>query len=329
MSGQAPRRLQRGRRAASDTSASGKRPGAAVPVHSACPWWPRICRSVRGAAHSAAHGARVGQHTRTQEGLRWPPWASGASSTAYAGGFCDGVRTRTRGRLDGPGELASDPAAPRRGVRRGPLPGVNCHDHALAPLAPGTPISGRTNVHSSVRALGPNGRPRAPAPSALSTTLLHIVFSVQIAAPLRPATLPALPTESPLRRQPPRSTVNNIFYHFRSNHEKRNGANDVICSETRALAFPLQGTANPDGPGTTGLRGCSSPIPGVARPLSIIPHSILRTPFARILKTSILKKTYKTTHRGSQPIVLTYTCPPSSGKPAGRAASSIVRAGEQ
>ncbi|GBP34197.1 hypothetical protein EVAR_30750_1 [Eumeta japonica] len=29
---------------------------------------------------------------------------------------------------------------------------------------------------SSVRALGPNGRPRAPAPSALSTTLLHCVF---------------------------------------------------------------------------------------------------------------------------------------------------------
>ncbi|GBP88746.1 hypothetical protein EVAR_57916_1 [Eumeta japonica] len=33
-----------------------------------------------------------------------------------AGGF------RTRGRCGSPGELASDPAAPRRGVRRGPLP---------------------------------------------------------------------------------------------------------------------------------------------------------------------------------------------------------------
>ncbi|GBP87455.1 hypothetical protein EVAR_64452_1 [Eumeta japonica] len=40
-------------------------------------------------------------------------------------GVCDDLRTRTRGRLDGFGELASDPAAPRRGVRRGPLPGVN------------------------------------------------------------------------------------------------------------------------------------------------------------------------------------------------------------
>ncbi|GBP90031.1 Histone H2B [Eumeta japonica] len=53
-----------------------------------------------------------------------------------------------------------------------------------------------------------------------------------------------------------------------SNHWLPNGVNEVICSVTRALAFPLQGTANPDGPGTTGLGGCSSPIPGVARPPS-------------------------------------------------------------
>ncbi|GBP83851.1 hypothetical protein EVAR_64116_1 [Eumeta japonica] len=130
-------------------------------------------------------------------------------------------------------------------------------------------------VNSSVRALGPNGRPRAPAPSALSTTSFHIVFSVQIAAPLRPATLPALPTESPLRRQPPRSTVNNIFYHFRSNHEKPNGVNDVICSVTRALAFPLQGTANPDGPGTTGLEGARRYQVSPAHP----PSSSLHPPY--------------------------------------------------
>ncbi|GBP64426.1 hypothetical protein EVAR_19878_1 [Eumeta japonica] len=86
----------------------------------------KICRPVRGAARSSAPGARVRQHTRAQDGLRWPLWASGASSTACAGGVCDGIRTRTRGRLDDSGELASDPAAPRRGVRRGPLPGVNC-----------------------------------------------------------------------------------------------------------------------------------------------------------------------------------------------------------
>ncbi|GBP49237.1 hypothetical protein EVAR_96545_1 [Eumeta japonica] len=116
MSGQAPRRLQRGRRAASDTSASGKRRGRPY----------QICRPVRGAARSAARGARVRQHTRTQDGLHWFPWASDASSTAYAGGVCDVIRTRTRGRLDdNSGELASDPAAPRLGVRRGPLPGVN------------------------------------------------------------------------------------------------------------------------------------------------------------------------------------------------------------
>ncbi|GBP21212.1 hypothetical protein EVAR_84335_1 [Eumeta japonica] len=77
-------------------------------------------------ARSAAHGVRVRQHTRTQDGLRWPPWASGATSTACAGGVCDVVCTRTRGRRDNPGELASDSAAPRRGVRCGPLPGVNC-----------------------------------------------------------------------------------------------------------------------------------------------------------------------------------------------------------
>ncbi|GBP88723.1 hypothetical protein EVAR_60659_1 [Eumeta japonica] len=57
-------------------------------------------------------------------------------------------------------------------------------------------------------------------------------------------------------------------------------------SERQALAFPLQGTANPDGPGTTGLGGCSSPIPGVARPPSIISHSILGTPFARSSRPS-------------------------------------------
>ncbi|GBP48015.1 hypothetical protein EVAR_83716_1 [Eumeta japonica] len=160
MFGQAPRRLQRGRRAASDTSASGKRRGGrtsalctsvVAAVLSRLHFNELKCGDISwcggvyvqdlnklrlvaeyvgqsGARRVAAHGARVRQQTRTQDGLRWSPWASGASSTAYAGGFCSDVRTRTRGRLDGPGELASDPAVPRRGVRRGPLPGVNCAD---------------------------------------------------------------------------------------------------------------------------------------------------------------------------------------------------------
>ncbi|GBP88543.1 hypothetical protein EVAR_21751_1 [Eumeta japonica] len=105
----------------------------------------------------------------------------------------------------------------------------------------------------------------ATAPSAQT----KLRFFVQIAAPLRSATLPALPFESPLRRWPLHSTATTT--------------NTMICGVTRALAFPLQGTANPDGPGTTGLGGCSLPIPGVARPPSIIPHSILCTPFARSL----------------------------------------------
>ncbi|GBP55025.1 hypothetical protein EVAR_46321_1 [Eumeta japonica] len=131
-----------------------------------------------------------------------------------------------------------------------------------------SPPQGDGIIHSSVRALGPNGRPRAPAPSALSTILLHIVFSVQTAAPLRPATLPALPTESPLRRHAPqRILIIHLFFRFeiavfwkfitnfknkaifvkplRSNRWLPNGVNEAICSEPRALAFPLQGTANP------------------------------------------------------------------------------------
>ncbi|GBP64152.1 hypothetical protein EVAR_35473_1 [Eumeta japonica] len=56
--------------------------------------------------------------------------------------------------------------------------------------------------------------------------------------------------------------------------------------------------ANPDGPGSTGLGGCSSPIPAVARLPSIIPHSILRTPFARIRSASGRSKK---TNRESDP----------------------------
>ncbi|GBP69336.1 hypothetical protein EVAR_49623_1 [Eumeta japonica] len=108
--------------------------------------------------------------------------------------------------------------------------------------------------HIPVRSPAPNGRYRAPAPSALTKLFAFC-------ADRRPATLPALPIESPRRRRPPHSTTNNNLL--------------------------FQGTANPDGPGTTGLGGCSSPIPGVARPPSIIPHSILRTPLASLPWTKI------------------------------------------
>ncbi|GBP24415.1 hypothetical protein EVAR_19291_1 [Eumeta japonica] len=120
-----------------------------------------------------------------------------------------------------------------------------------------------------VRSPAPNGRYRAPAPSALT----KLFAFVQIAArdPPGPAD-----RESARRRHAPQL----IIYYFRSNRWLLNGVNKVICSEPRALAFPLQRTANPDGPGTTGLEGCSSPIPGVARPPSII-LTPCSTPFAR------------------------------------------------
>ncbi|GBP69707.1 hypothetical protein EVAR_79940_1 [Eumeta japonica] len=93
--------------------------------------------------------------------------------------------------------------------------------------------------------------PRTDAPGQRSNKLFAFV---QIAAPMRPRDLPALLIESVAL---PAATLHNptIIYYFR---------------RARAQAFPLQGTANPDGLGTTGLGGCSSPIPGVARPPSII-----------------------------------------------------------
>ncbi|GBP11892.1 Nucleic-acid-binding protein from transposon X-element [Eumeta japonica] len=106
---------------------------------------------------------------------------------------------------------------------------------------------------------------------------------MRIAAPR-----PSRPCRSRVRGAAGRHTPQLIIiYYFRSNRWLPNGVNEAICSEPRALAFPLQGTANPDGPGTTGLGGCSSPIPGVARPPSIIPHSILRTPLASLPWTKI------------------------------------------
>ncbi|GBP59892.1 hypothetical protein EVAR_44568_1 [Eumeta japonica] len=99
-----------------------------------------VAKYGRSGARREGRTARVFGSTRAQDGLRWSPGV---------GRDLDGLRRRclrcdlyrTRGRRDGPGELVSEPAAPRRDVRSGPLPGVNCP--ALAPLAPETPISGR------------------------------------------------------------------------------------------------------------------------------------------------------------------------------------------
>ncbi|GBP44653.1 hypothetical protein EVAR_44181_1 [Eumeta japonica] len=66
----------------------------------------------------------------------------------------------------------------------------------------------------SVRSPAPNGRYRAPAPSALTKLFAFC-------ADRRPATLPALPIESPRRRRPPHSTTNN----------------NLLFQRTRALAF--------------------------------------------------------------------------------------------
>ncbi|GBP42833.1 hypothetical protein EVAR_83352_1 [Eumeta japonica] len=59
----------------------------------------------------------------------------------------------------------------------------------------------RPKLVNSVRSPAPNGRYRAPAPSALT----KLFAFVQIAA----RDPPGLPIESPQRRRPPRSTTNN------------------------------------------------------------------------------------------------------------------------
>ncbi|GBP66406.1 hypothetical protein EVAR_88740_1 [Eumeta japonica] len=107
------------------------------------------------------------------------------------------------------------------------------------------------------RSIARPGRYRA-RPSALT----KLFAFVQIAARDPPG--PA--DRESRRRRPPHSTTNNNLL-----FQRAPGA---------GLSFwpGLQGTANPDGPGTTGLGGCSSPIPGVVRPPSIIltPSSVPR-----------------------------------------------------
>ncbi|GBP47205.1 hypothetical protein EVAR_38317_1 [Eumeta japonica] len=124
-SGEAPRRLQHGEARASDTSASGSAGAVPAPLH--VRWMPRHKIAGRsGARRVARRTARVfgSTHARGRacvgsHGRRARPQRPVPEVFAM-------VFELTRGRLDGSGELASDPAAPRRGVRCGPLPGVNC-----------------------------------------------------------------------------------------------------------------------------------------------------------------------------------------------------------
>ncbi|GBP81500.1 hypothetical protein EVAR_64209_1 [Eumeta japonica] len=119
-----------------------------------------------------------------------------------------------------------------------------------------------------VRSPAPNGRYRAPAPSAL--TKLFAFY-----ADRRPR--PSRPCRSRVRGAA--ATPQLIIYYFRSNRWLPNGVNEAICSEPGAGLSP-SGNGKPGRTWDHRPWRCSSPIPGVARPPSIIPHSILRTPLA-------------------------------------------------
>ncbi|GBP48358.1 hypothetical protein EVAR_96396_1 [Eumeta japonica] len=60
-----------------------------------------------------------------------------------------------------------------------------------------------------------------------------------------------------------------------SNHEKPNGVNNVMCSMTRALAFP-SGNSKPGRTWDHRPWRCYSPIPGIALPSSLTPSSVPR-----------------------------------------------------
>ncbi|GBP60796.1 hypothetical protein EVAR_85056_1 [Eumeta japonica] len=102
-------------------------------------------------------------------------------------------------------------------------------------------------MSSSVRSPAPNGY-RAPAPSALTKLFAFC-------ADRRPR--PSRPCRSRESGHTPPQLI--IIYYFRSNRWLPNGVNEAICSEPGRWPFP--GNGKPDGPGTTGLGGCSSPIP--------------------------------------------------------------------
>ncbi|GBP98142.1 hypothetical protein EVAR_73011_1 [Eumeta japonica] len=165
---------------------------------------------------------------------------------------------------------------------------------------------------TSVRSPAPNGRYRAPAPSALTKLFAFCADR----RPLRSAA----PRSPPRTLRPCRSRVRGaagaIHTTFRkplrSNHWLPNGVNEVICSEPGA-GLSLQGTANRTDLGPPAL-GCSSPIPGVARPPSIIPSSV--PPFAGSIAD--LARIRVLRPLAEHPIVCSHTCPSSSENSAGR-----------
>ncbi|GBP27883.1 hypothetical protein EVAR_14072_1 [Eumeta japonica] len=133
MSGQAPRRLLHGRRVARWTlrrpvSAEGGRTSAfctseVAAVPSRLHFSRLKCGDIGFSAmiaQSAANSACSAAHTHTGRPAFAPVGVGRDLDGILAGGCSHSRRTWISG------ELASDPAAPRRGVRRGPLPGVNC-----------------------------------------------------------------------------------------------------------------------------------------------------------------------------------------------------------
>ncbi|GBP86632.1 hypothetical protein EVAR_85765_1 [Eumeta japonica] len=121
----------------------------------------------------------------------------------------------------------------------------------------------------SVRSPAPNGRYRAPAPGALTK-----LFG--FCADRRLTTLPG-PADRESAAPPPHSTTTHLLFQVKS--LATNGVNEVICSEPWRWPF-LPGNGKPGRTWDHRPWRVLSPIPGVARPPSIIPHSILRTPFA-------------------------------------------------
>ncbi|GBP81164.1 hypothetical protein EVAR_25090_1 [Eumeta japonica] len=139
-------------------------------------------------------------------------------------------------------------------------------DGRIVTPQPAPPQFFRTCERSSVRSRCPERIPRA-APSALT----KLFAFVQIAA----RDPPALPIES---AAPPAIHAPQliIIYYFRSNRWLPNGVNEGDLQ--RAGRWPLQGTANPDGPGTTGLGGCSRryQVSPAHPPSSLTPSSVPR-----------------------------------------------------
>ncbi|GBP01484.1 hypothetical protein EVAR_22418_1 [Eumeta japonica] len=161
-----------------------------------------------------------------------------------------------------------------------------------------------------IRSPAPNGRYRAPAPSALT----KLFAFVQIAA----RDPPALPIES---RAASHHAQLIIIYYFRSNRWLPNGVNEAICSEPQALAFPLRGTANRTDLGPPALEVLLADTR--CRPPTL--HNPSLHPPYPLLGLQTSSDTELLEPLAEHPIVCSHTCPSSSENSAGRPASSIVR----